>query len=349
MKRQRRLRDRGHAHCLRRQHEARDIAAAIDRAVDAERFVGVDYGDMRRAEEIEVFKRLFRIARFVTPGNAKRIVKLKAALAAALEIDPAIFARERKVTRIRLAAERGAIDRIAKFLGRSTRGDGELPGLAVAPRRGFLRRRQYALDGQARHRLGPERAAGIGFAEQFLKHADPLFDAVPACRRLQGSIRHTHRPLVGILLNGTFLSTRMSPGNPSMRSAMMLRRISSVPPAIRIDGEFSSICWNWPRASSSAAPVKTPAAPSRSIAYIAMSCSIEPATSLPIEFSGPGRSPLDSAEIARMLVYFSPLARTAQLASLERTLGSSIARPSSSIRLLQNSNNSGKPVETPAP
>ena len=50
-----------------------------------------------------------------------------------------------------------------------------------------------------------------------------------------------------------------------------------------------------------------------------MSCIIEPATSLPIEFSGPGRSPFDSAEIARMLVYFSPLARTAQLASFERT------------------------------
>ena len=68
-----------------------------------------------------------------------------------------------------------------------------------------------------------------------------------------------------------------------------------------------------------------------------------------MEFSGPGRSPLESAEIARMLVYFSPLARTAQLASLERTAGSSIASPSSSIRLLQNSNSSGNPVETPAP
>ena len=30
-----------------------------------------------------------------------------------------------------------------------------------------------------------------------------------------------------------------------------------------------------------------------------MSCSIMPETSLPIEFSGPGRSPLESEEIAR--------------------------------------------------
>src|SRR5712675_1138946 len=124
MKRQRRLRDRGHA------------------------------------------QRLRRIARFVTPGNAERVVKLKAALAAALEIDPAIFARERKVAGIRLAAGGGAIDRIAKSLGRSTRGDRELPGLAVAPRRGFLRSRQYALDGQARYRIGPERAAGIARCQQ---------------------------------------------------------------------------------------------------------------------------------------------------------------------------------------
>src|ERR1700721_4235805 len=76
---------------------------------------------------------------------------------------------------------------------------------------------------------------------------------------------------------------------------------------------------------------------------------IAPARSWPIEFADPGRSPFDSAEIARMLVYFSPLARTAQLASFERTLRSAVAGPSSSIRLLQNSNNSGKPVDTPAP
>jgi len=59
-----------------------------------------------------------------------------------------------------------------------------------------------------------------------------------------GTLRFAHpttccnqRPLVGILLNGTSLSTLMSPGRPSTRSAMMLRRISSVPPAMRIDGE----------------------------------------------------------------------------------------------------------------
>lgn len=35
---------------------------------------------------------------------------------------------------------------------------------------------------------------------------------------------------------GTSLSGRMSPGNPRTRSAMMLRRISSLPPAIRKPG-----------------------------------------------------------------------------------------------------------------
>src|SRR6202171_848405 len=150
-----------------------------------------------------------------------------------------------------------------------------------------------------RHRGGPERAYGVALVQQLFEHANALLGAMPAGRHADRCIRHVHLPLVGILLNGTSLSTRMSPGGPSTRSAMMLRRISSVPPAMRMEGDLSSICWNCPRASSSAAPEKTPAAPSISIAYIAMSCSIDPATSLPIEFSGPGRSPFESAEIAR--------------------------------------------------
>src|SRR2546428_578783 len=134
-----------------------------------------------------------------------------------------------------------------------------------------------------RHRVGQERAYGVALVQQLFEHANALLGAMPAGRRAHRGIRHVHLPLVGILLNGTSLSTRMSPGRPSTRSAMMLRRISSVPPAIRIEGELSSICWNCPRASSSAGPVKTPAAPSRSIAYITRACRIEPPTSLPIE------------------------------------------------------------------
>ena len=41
-------------------------------------------------------------------------------------------------------------------------------------------------------------------------------------------------------LKGLSLSTRISGGSPSTRSAMMLRKISSVPPAIRSPGENSS-------------------------------------------------------------------------------------------------------------
>ena len=48
-------------------------------------------------------------------------------------------------------------------------------------------------------------------------------------------------------------------------------------------------------------------------------------------------------------MYFSPLAFTAQLASFERIARSSIAGPSSVIRLEQNSNISGKPVASRAP
>src|ERR1700686_3344751 len=98
MKRQRSLRHCRQSQRLRGQHEACDIAAAIDRTVDAERLVGMNDGDMRRAEEIEILQRLPGVARLVAAGYAERIVKLKAAFAAALQIDAAIFARERKVS-----------------------------------------------------------------------------------------------------------------------------------------------------------------------------------------------------------------------------------------------------------
>jgi hypothetical protein len=48
-------------------------------------------------------------------------------------------------------------------------------------------------------------------------------------------------------------------------------------------------------------------------------------------------------------VYFSPFDFTAQLASLDRTAGSSIASPSSSIKFEQNSNISGTPVASREP
>src|SRR5579871_4259932 len=98
------------------------------------------------------------------------------------------------------------------------------------------------LDGFARHRLRQKRAHRVALAQQFFEHADAVFRRIARIRLRR--VTHGHLPLVGILLNGTSLSTLMSPGRPSTRSAMMLRRISSVPPAMRIDGEESSICWN---------------------------------------------------------------------------------------------------------
>ena len=51
----------------------------------------------------------------------------------------------------------------------------------------------------------------------------------------QGQPRARDHP-VGTSRNATSLSTRTSPGSPSTRSAMMLRMISSVPPATRSAG-----------------------------------------------------------------------------------------------------------------
>src|SRR3954463_395257 len=103
MARQRRLRDGAEAERLRGKHEIADIGAAIDRAVNAQRLVGMDDGDMRRAEEIVVLQRLFGIGRLVAARDAERVVELKTAFAAALQIDAEIFARELEVAVLRRA------------------------------------------------------------------------------------------------------------------------------------------------------------------------------------------------------------------------------------------------------
>src|ERR1700716_4068732 len=92
MTRKRRLRSGAETQCLRGQHEIADIGPAIDRAVDAERLVGMNDGDMRRAEEIVVLQRLPGVGCLVATGDAERVVELEAALTTAFEIDPEIFA-----------------------------------------------------------------------------------------------------------------------------------------------------------------------------------------------------------------------------------------------------------------
>src|ERR1700682_3463461 len=94
---QRGLRNSAEAERLGGQHEIADIGAAIDRAVDAERFVGMNNGDMRRAEEIVVLQRLLAIGHLVASDDTQCVVKLESALAAALEVNTEIFARRREI------------------------------------------------------------------------------------------------------------------------------------------------------------------------------------------------------------------------------------------------------------
>src|SRR5262249_36594983 len=81
------LRERAEAKRLGRQHEVADIRAAIDRAIDTKRLVGVNDRHVRRAKEIVVFQRLPGIGSLVAARNAEGIVELKTTLAAAIEID----------------------------------------------------------------------------------------------------------------------------------------------------------------------------------------------------------------------------------------------------------------------
>src|SRR6201987_1928079 len=168
MKGERGLRDGGNPERLRRQQEARDVAAAIDGAVDAERLVGVQDGDVGRAEKVEILQRLSRVARLVAARNAERIVELKSALAPPLQVDAAIFTRKGEVAGIRPAARGVRIHRLAESLRRRPGGDLQPPGLAVAPGGGLLRRCQNALDGRPRNRLRQEGAGGKSIAYGWL-------------------------------------------------------------------------------------------------------------------------------------------------------------------------------------
>src|ERR1700676_2479775 len=170
--RQRRLRDAAKTERLRGQHEISDIGPAIDRTINAERFVGVDDGNVRRAEEFVILKRLLGIGGFVAARDAERVVELEATFPAALEVDAAIFARKRKVAIFRRAGTDRGVNLLAKAFPGFATCDHHLPRLAVAPGRGALRRRQYPLNGGARYRLGLERAAGIAFAQQLFEHFD---------------------------------------------------------------------------------------------------------------------------------------------------------------------------------
>ena len=158
------------------------------------------------------------------------------------------------------------------------------------------------------------------------------------------------RPLVGILLNGTSLSTRISPGRPSTRSAMMLRRISSVPPAIRIDGETAASAGTGRAPRLSRHPGEhagsRPAGPSHRSRCPAAS---SPPPACRSSFPAPDARPWTAPRSRDSWCISARSFFTAQPASFERVARSSIAGPSSVIRLAQKSNISGKPVASRAP
>src|SRR5205085_8890934 len=87
----------------------------------------------------------------VASGDTERVVKLKSALAAALQVASEIFARRWEVVAVRCAGRRLRIDQFAKpFLGLAPR-DHDLPRLAVAPGRRALCHGENVRDGLARN------------------------------------------------------------------------------------------------------------------------------------------------------------------------------------------------------
>src|SRR5260370_15621422 len=133
MARKRRLRNGAETERVCGQNEIADIGAAIDRAVDRKRLVGMNDGDMGCAEEIVVLQRLPGVGGLVAARDAERVVKLEAALAAAFEIDPEIFARRRKVMTAFATGSGCRVDQFAEALLGLTARDQHFPRLALPP------------------------------------------------------------------------------------------------------------------------------------------------------------------------------------------------------------------------
>src|SRR5579863_2750219 len=150
------------------------------------------------------------------------------------------------------------------------------------------------------HPLHRHGAFAAEFGEQSVVECLGFLEIVRPDRHISDHVfssLYDQRPL-GSLLKATSLSTRTSWGSPSTRSAMMLRRISSVPPAMRRPGADIQPIWKAPRAAASS-PFSAPASPSSSMANAERSCSLGATTTFAIEASGPGCWPRDNAVIVR--------------------------------------------------
>jgi hypothetical protein len=76
---------------LSRQEKISDVSAAIHRAIDADRLVRSDDGDVRRAKQPEVLERLTFIGGAIAARNPHGIAQAKSAVAAAGEIGAAVL------------------------------------------------------------------------------------------------------------------------------------------------------------------------------------------------------------------------------------------------------------------
>lgn len=72
------------AEAARREQEVRDVDAAVDRPVLAERLFGRDDREMRGAEQLKIERGLSREGLAVAPGDAAALIELSGTLAAAL-------------------------------------------------------------------------------------------------------------------------------------------------------------------------------------------------------------------------------------------------------------------------
>ena len=224
MGRQGGLGDRGDSEAFRRQHEVGDVAAAIEQT-GAPEGLGRGYdGDVRRAEEAVVLRRLARRSLAVARTNADTVVERPSALPTPITVGA--FVDGRRDVRRRGVGRDVRQQRGPVRLRRPSARDEHMPGLCVAAGRGALGGFDDPFDNGSRHGIRPKGAAAVSGAQKPADHLVRRSLAHPVSSHRPG--RHTEN--VSQQKNGEY-----------NRFSNRLRRCTPAPTLVRLRGAGNKI------------------------------------------------------------------------------------------------------------
>lgn len=134
----------------RGEKKIRDEDSSVHRTVDAQLARHGHDGDVRRIEELEIPRCLRCACPTVSMLHTDCVIELPSAGSSSVAVQTCVGLREGEVRLGRVSRVDVFLECRAESVGGCARRDLQLPRLSVAPRRGTLRERQYAVD----HRLG---------------------------------------------------------------------------------------------------------------------------------------------------------------------------------------------------